>query len=101
MGCPGVEVEEGGEHVRERPFHPNCGKIVKCDECFNYDLYIELRERILGNQTKMWNEHRKTQGSKDVYEPAEHYTCDDCPSVMECKYAFDDYNTNGDCLASK
>lgn len=22
----------------DRPFHPNCGKLVKCDECAAYDL---------------------------------------------------------------
>lgn len=29
------------------------------------------------------------------------FTCDDCPSAVDCRYAWDDYNTNGDCLAVK
>jgi len=29
------------------------------------------------------------------------FTCADCPSVAECKLAFDAYNMNGDCLAVK
>ena len=29
------------------------------------------------------------------------YTCADCESVTTCKFAFDHYNTNGDCLAVK
>jgi hypothetical protein len=29
------------------------------------------------------------------------FTCDDCPSAPSCEFAFDLYNTNGDCLAEK
>ena len=29
------------------------------------------------------------------------FTCDDCPVKLTCDYAFDAYNTNGDCLAEK
>lgn len=29
------------------------------------------------------------------------FTCDDCPSNGGCEYAFDGYNTDGDCLAIK
>lgn len=28
-------------------------------------------------------------------------TCDGCSDAGRCPYAFDDYNTDGDCLASK
>ena len=28
-------------------------------------------------------------------------TCDDCEDNKECKYAWDMYNTDGDCLAGK
>ncbi|MGN6103518.1 MAG: hypothetical protein ACTHU0_00195 [Kofleriaceae bacterium] len=28
-------------------------------------------------------------------------TCDDCPHTATCPWAFDAYNTNGDCLAEK
>lgn len=28
-------------------------------------------------------------------------TCTACPDSAKCEYAFDDYNTDGDCLASK
>lgn len=28
-------------------------------------------------------------------------TCDDCSSRLKCALAFDPYNTDGDCLASK
>ena len=31
----------------------------------------------------------------------ERFTCSKCSSREICKYAFDDYNTNGDCLAVK
>lgn len=29
------------------------------------------------------------------------FTCDKCPDRYTCEYAFDMYNTNGDCLANK
>ncbi len=29
------------------------------------------------------------------------FTCDDCPSRRTCEWAFDVYNTDGDCLAEK
>ncbi len=29
------------------------------------------------------------------------FTCDRCAAANECDYAFDPYNTNGDCLAEK
>jgi hypothetical protein len=28
-------------------------------------------------------------------------TCENCPQADRCDYAFDGYNTNGDCLAEK
>lgn len=34
-------------------------------------------------------------------EEIENYTCYKCLDVYTCKYAYDDYNTNGDCLAQK
>lgn len=29
------------------------------------------------------------------------FTCADCPHVKDCEYAFDAYNTRGECLAMK
>ena len=29
------------------------------------------------------------------------FTCDTCPEVSRCQWAFDWYNTDGDCLAVK
>ncbi len=29
------------------------------------------------------------------------FTCDQCSAVRTCEYAFDPYNTDGDCLAEK
>ena len=29
------------------------------------------------------------------------FTCDDCPARYTCEWAFDIYNTDGDCLADK
>jgi len=29
------------------------------------------------------------------------FSCDDCPDVNKCQFAFDPYNTHGDCLDIK
>lgn len=87
--------------MRERPFHHNCGKLVKCDECIAYDQYLALRERILREFKEGMDAHLKEQGVDEEWEHSAHYTCDDCPIVLKCQFAFDQYNTNGDCLASK
>lgn len=35
-------------------------------------------------------------------EPSkEEYTCFYCPEAGSCPYAWDDYNTDGECLAEK
>lgn len=31
----------------------------------------------------------------------ESFTCDDCSARKTCDFAFDSYNTDGDCLAEK
>ena len=35
------------------------------------------------------------------YEYDETFTCKDCPARFTCEWAFDLYNTEGDCLAEK
>ena len=34
-------------------------------------------------------------------DPWIEFTCDECEIANRCRLAFDPYNTNGDCLASK
>lgn len=29
------------------------------------------------------------------------FTCDECAGAADCKWAYDPYNTNGDCLGDK
>ncbi len=43
--------------------------------------------------------HAKQIAKKKI--PIENFTCYGCAMVKECKYAFDLYNTQGDCLAEK
>jgi len=49
--------------------------------------------------------YRTKQAARDGHDheapPVGHFTCDDCPEAQTCRYAFDGYNTNGDCLAEK
>jgi hypothetical protein len=37
----------------------------------------------------------------EAYDTLGYFTCDSCDEVSKCEYAFDAYNTNGDCLADK
>lgn len=51
-------------------------------------------------------EDAKTKKPSELYAQRMHmsgikYTCVDCPDCAKCKYAFDDYNADGDCLLEK
>ena len=48
-----------------------------------------------------WHEHIKDMGYTNNTVPE--CTCESCPSATngECEWAYDLYNTNGDCLATK
>lgn len=43
----------------------------------------------------------KTRAEVAALFDIERFTCDDCPRKYECQWAFDAYNTEGDCLADK
>lgn len=48
----------------------------------------------------------KTKKPSELYTQRMHmsgikYTCTDCPDCAKCKYAFDNYCTNGNCLVEK
>ena len=36
-----------------------------------------------------------------LYGAITDFTCYDCPLACNCRFAFDLYNTDGDCLAEK
>lgn len=51
-------------------------------------------------------EDAKTKKPSELYAQRMHmsgikYTCTDCPDCAKCKYAFDNYCTNGNCLVEK
>jgi MoaA/NifB/PqqE/SkfB family radical SAM enzyme len=54
-----------------------------------------LPERLRAKQLQ------KTRTEVAALFDIEQFTCDDCPRKHECQWAFDAYNTNGDCLADK
>lgn len=54
-------------------------------------LRMQRREELRGLAAR--------HGSKLPWDAK--FTCDECPSAMECRYAWDDYNTQNDCLAVK
>ena len=49
-------------------------------------------------ETELWFEIMNQHGliTKDIY-----CSCTNCPANDKCKYAFDLYNSNGDCLLEK
>lgn len=49
------------------------------------------------------NEQELTHDDIDIRDKMadNRYTCFDCEDRFDCQYAFDDYNTNGHCLALK
>jgi hypothetical protein len=55
---------------------------------------------LLGNERTdeelaEWRAHTAERFDIDVF------TCDECPAKKTCKWAFDPYNEDGDCLAEK
>jgi MoaA/NifB/PqqE/SkfB family radical SAM enzyme len=62
---------------------------------------LERRENINSksfDEKKAYNEYEKLLIELAKSEGA---TCSTCSDKDKCKFAFDDYNTNGDCLAVK
>ena len=55
------------------------------------------REKVL----ELWTQAKLQYAniSKGITVPE--FTCVDCATVFQCQFAFDLYNTNGDCLMEK
>ena len=45
--------------------------------------------------------HRETKGAVMEHPNPDKMTCIDCPHAVTCRFAWDIYNTNGDCLEDK
>lgn len=50
--------------------------------------------------TKAEMRERRQRSAKELGDYVT-FTCDDCRYAPLCDFAFDGYNTNGDCLAEK
>lgn len=46
-------------------------------------------------------EAERTKGYTERFKSVPKFTCSDCPLTPTCYFAFDWYNTDGDCLAEK
>lgn len=64
-------------------------------------------EVLIKHRLKLWRKMSEITDNHgdhvfvDSYHPDVPFTCDSCLDNETCKYRFDSYNTNGDCLASK
>lgn len=61
----------------------------------HFNIFMLLSQQVIDNQIKAVKEEVKAE------EPEPELTCVECPSVKNCEFAYDSYNTNGDCLAEK
>ncbi len=50
---------------------------------------------------KVLEKSKKVGKYREVAYVRPNYTCDDCNSVDDCEFAYDLYNTDGDCLQLK
>lgn len=94
-------------------------KVVTCPECGMSASRYFVREGVAGyecvcgiifyifKETELKDMHyvkvlekHKNKFFEVAYLRPE-YTCDDCQQVDKCEFAFDLYNTDGDCLAEK
>ena len=57
-------------------------------------------EAVKAVRLKFYEEAKGTEGEA-YYETSIPFTCDTCKDNDNCEFAFDAYNTDGDCLASK
>lgn len=55
----------------------------------------EERKKWRSESVALMIRERLIKGTDVVFE------CDDCPDANKCEWAFDPYNTDGDCLATK
>lgn len=53
-----------------------------------------------GLRLEPWSE-AELERFRKIVETPENYTCHDCELLRRCPYAYDMYNTNGDCLYIK
>lgn len=79
----------------------------------NYKPIQKMGGLICSNCRTIVDKHLKTEWlikdaincestiSKNVEEAKKEYTCNNCTDEPTCRYAWDAYNLNGDCLASK
>lgn len=75
-------------------------------ECENPLHDLELRDAIDRVWAKVSSRTPaeptiKSLVARNGVGPIESYTCHDCSQWQKCEFAFDGYNTNGDCLADK
>jgi len=63
----------------------------------------EVARKVFDGLSDVWKANIRSFGfALPVENPdLSMFTCADCPSVDDCEWAFDAYNTGGDCLAVK
>lgn len=62
-----------------------------------HNYYIDLTQEA----PKMSDVFKVEAVFEQTEKQKEQHTCNECTAQDTCEYAWDNYNTNGDCLASK
>ena len=68
------------------------------------DQYTYVKPRSFAELLRVRKDtidHHERNGYDEFYKWDRTFTCDHCISVHKCVFAFDAYNTDGDCLAEK
>ena len=78
---------------------------VLINKAHNYDVAIENINKYFPNATciniDVRGRERGYPKPTGIINCDSKITCDHCSDNNNCSYAFDKYNTDGDCLASK
>ncbi len=71
-------------------------EVLVMRECPLY-RYAHLNPPICGAGSDVSGDYVCTE---EAMRNCEHITCHDCTNLETCVFAFDPFNTNGDCLAA-
>jgi hypothetical protein len=97
QGSLGVELTDGTVHTLSEEAYAWAEEEYYCWR-YESGAYLEPEE-VPGSSIPVATEDEYMAAMMD--RPKEDFTCHGCGLVNNCRYAWDLYNTDGDCLADK